>query len=84
MGPFKAIVSFSDWQQWAHLRSSAFSLTGSNGPIQGHQQFLRLTEMGPFKAIGSLSDWKKWAHLRLLAVSLTGSNGPIQGHQQCL
>jgi hypothetical protein len=84
MGPFEAIGSFSDWKNWAHLRLSAVSLTGRNGPIQGNQQFLQLAEMGPFEAIGSFSDWRKRAHLRLSAVSLVGRSGPIQGHWQFL
>jgi hypothetical protein len=77
MGPFEAIGSVFDWQEWAHTRPSAVSLTGRDGPIQGHRQFLWLEEMGPFKAISSVSDWNNWAHLRLSAVSLTGRNGPI-------
>jgi hypothetical protein len=38
MGPFKAIGSFSQEQQWADSRLSAVSLMGNNGPTQCYRQ----------------------------------------------
>jgi hypothetical protein len=38
MDLFKAIVSFSHEQGWAHSKSTAAFLMGKNGPIQGYRQ----------------------------------------------
>jgi hypothetical protein len=56
MGPFDIIDS---------------SLTGSNGPIQGHRQILQLEAMGPFMIYATLTCWAHTSYTPFLLAGPT-------------